>query len=95
MSQFEHAFPVPPDQGLMPETSAPLKTVWILDFTHDEKTKGIVMSQSRMREIEGIVNPFSHNSMQNPMGMVGQSSFSSGSWVDLVVCVHRLLATTD
>lgn len=45
------------------------------------------MSQSRMREIEGIVNPFSHSSMQNPMGMVGRSSFGSGSWIDLVVCI--------
>lgn len=91
MSQFEHSFPVPTGQGATQETPALPRTVWILDFTHDEKTKGIVMSQSRMREIEGIVNPFSHSSMQNPMGMVGRSPFGSGSWIDLVVCVLHVL----
>lgn len=69
----EHAFPRSADEvsGLH---------VWMLDFTQGGKYPGIIMSQSRMREIELIVNPLS--------GMEGNShmlSFRTGSWVDLLV----------
>lgn len=69
----EHAFPRSTDEvsGLH---------IWMLDFTQGGKYPGIVMSQSRMREIELIVNPLS--------GMEGDSHmlpFRTGSWVDLLL----------
>jgi len=55
---------------------------WILDFTENGKYPGVVMSQSRMREIELVVNPFSS---MNHMNTVGMMSFGAGSWVGLLV----------
>ncbi|EDR09142.1 uncharacterized protein LACBIDRAFT_296470 [Laccaria bicolor S238N-H82] len=69
----EHAFPRPADEVSQLH-------VWMLDFTQGGKYPGIVMSQSRMGEIELIVNPLS--------GMEGNShmlSFRTGSWVDLLL----------
>lgn len=56
---------------------------WFLDFTDGGKFPGVVMGQSKMREIETIVNPlgagFDH------VDGISSITFGSGSWVDLLV----------
>ncbi len=55
---------------------------WALDFTAGGKYAGVVVSQSRMREIELVVNPFSG---MDQMGDVPMMAFGTGSWIDLLV----------
>ncbi|RPD73523.1 hypothetical protein L226DRAFT_101651 [Lentinus tigrinus ALCF2SS1-7] len=55
---------------------------WILDFTEGGKYPGVVMSQSRMREIEFVINPFNEMGGMDNVPML--SSFGAGSWVDLL-----------
>ena len=55
---------------------------WILDFTEEGKHPGVIMSQSRMRDIELVVNPLS---AINHMDTTGMISFGGRSWVDLLV----------
>lgn len=55
---------------------------WVLDFTDGGQHSGITMSQSRMREIELVVNPLSGMSHIDSMPMM---AFGSGSWLDLLV----------
>ncbi|KAF7375971.1 hypothetical protein MSAN_00011700 [Mycena sanguinolenta] len=55
--------------------------VWILDFTHGGKFPGVVVSQSRMREMELVVHPLSG---MDAMGL-GMMSFGTGSWVALLL----------
>ncbi|THH32518.1 hypothetical protein EUX98_g1705 [Antrodiella citrinella] len=55
---------------------------WFLDFTDGGSHRGVVMSQSRMREIETIVNPLSG---MEGSGSVGMMNFSVGNWVDLLL----------
>lgn len=69
-------------------TESSSQHTWILDFTEAGKYSGVVMSQSRMRDIELVINPFS---VMNQMNEVGMMSFGTGSWVDLLVrsiCYH-------
>ena len=54
---------------------------WFLDFTDGDKCSGVVMSQSRMREIEMIVNPLG---VGLDPGMPSMS-FATGSWVEWLV----------
>ncbi|RDX52741.1 hypothetical protein OH76DRAFT_1400002 [Lentinus brumalis] len=56
---------------------------WILDFTEGGKYPGIVMSQSRMREIEFVINPF--NEMGGMDNVPMMPSFGAGSWVDILL----------
>ncbi|KAI0062844.1 hypothetical protein BV25DRAFT_1915595 [Artomyces pyxidatus] len=52
--------------------------VWTLEFA----APGVVMSQSRMREIEGIVNPLSEiGNVGNGTGM----TFGASNWVDILL----------
>ncbi|KAI0789099.1 hypothetical protein C8Q75DRAFT_718813 [Abortiporus biennis] len=53
---------------------------WFLDFTEVGKHKGVVMSQSRMREIELIVNPLSNLGVGN-----GVHAMRIVRWVDLLM----------
>jgi hypothetical protein len=83
-SELEHIFPQTSD---LPGTSDGTDSItgqhiWVLDFTDGGKRPGIVMSQSRMRDIELVVNPLS--GMDN-LSSVGMLSFTTGSWVDLIV----------
>ncbi|KAI8999049.1 hypothetical protein BD414DRAFT_512589 [Trametes punicea] len=55
---------------------------WLLDFTGGGRYPGVVMSKSRMHEIEVVVNPFSE---LDHMDNVQMMSFSTGSWVDLLL----------
>ena len=59
---------------------------WFLDFTDGGKHPGVVMSQSRMREIETIVNPLGTGF--SPVDAMPLLGLVSGSWVDLLVCVE-------
>ena len=59
---------------------------WFLDFTDGGKCAGVVMSQSRMREIETIVNPLGTGF--SPVDTMPILDFPGGSWVDLLVRSH-------
>ncbi|KAJ4468289.1 hypothetical protein J3R30DRAFT_1695143 [Lentinula aciculospora] len=92
-SDLEHVFPQLAD---LPATALDPannelsgRNVWLLDFTEGGKYPGIVMSQSRMREIELVINPLS--SME-PINTVGMMSFGTGSWVDLLINPSSLVS---
>ncbi|KAK2467821.1 hypothetical protein APHAL10511_000116 [Amanita phalloides] len=63
---------------------------WALDFTLGGRTSGIVLSQSRMREIEMILNPL--GGMDN-LPSVGILSFQPASWVSLLLKPDSPLAS--
>ncbi|KAJ3749186.1 hypothetical protein DFH05DRAFT_1475820 [Lentinula detonsa] len=92
-SDLEHVFPQLAD--LPASTLDPVnnessgRNVWFLDFTEGGKYPGIVMSQSRMREIELVINPLSSMETMNTMGMM---SFGTGSWVDLLINPSSLVS---
>ncbi|KAI0648314.1 hypothetical protein C8Q79DRAFT_905736 [Trametes meyenii] len=77
-ADMEHVFPA------ARETQGPQgqQYTWILDFTDGGKYPGVVMSQSRMHEVELVVNPFSG---MDHMENVQMMSFGTGSWVDLLL----------
>ncbi|KAF8995428.1 hypothetical protein BDQ17DRAFT_1392198 [Cyathus striatus] len=77
-SEFEHVFPHL--EGLSIEESTSYE--WVLDFTGGGSYPGVVMSQSRMRDIELVVNPLSGMDDLNAVSMM---SFGGGSWVDLLL----------
>jgi hypothetical protein len=80
--------PAPPQNTPLSDESY----TWTLDFTTSGKYPGVVMSQSRMRMIECILDP-------SAMGMddVGMMGFGGGqglrSWVDLLVRIPASLGT--
>jgi hypothetical protein len=58
------------------------ETIWCLDFTSGDRFPGIIVAQSRMREIENIIEPmknFGH------MGSEPSMAFGVTSWVDMIV----------
>ncbi|KAG5725899.1 hypothetical protein E4T56_gene5116 [Termitomyces sp. T112] len=83
-SDLEYSFPQTMDQSSAMMVSKDLEAgkqyMWVLDFTDGGKNAGIVMSQSRMREIELIVNPLGGIDTIDPV-----MSFGTGSWVDLLL----------
>ncbi|KAF8170244.1 hypothetical protein K438DRAFT_1854278 [Mycena galopus ATCC 62051] len=76
-SELEHVFP----QTAELTNATDAQHVWILDFTHGGKFPGVVVSQSRMREMELVVHPLSGMDSLS-MGMM---SFGTGSWVALLL----------
>ena len=56
---------------------------WVLDFTHGGKQPGVVTSQSRMKEIELVVNPLGGIDSLN--GVSEMLSFGTVGWIDLLV----------
>lgn len=78
-SDIDHELPHNSDLSPAALSSA---SQWVLDFTENGKYRGVVMSQSRMREIEFIVNPFSGMGHMDNTPMM---SFGTGSWLDLLV----------
>jgi len=56
---------------------------WVLDFTESGKRPGVVTSQSRMKEIELVVNPLGGIDSLN--GVSEMLSFGTLSWVDLLL----------
>ncbi|KAG5646798.1 hypothetical protein DXG03_002175 [Asterophora parasitica] len=82
-SDLEHVFPKTVGQSNSITLSGdPGQYTWMLDFTNGGKNLGIVMSQSRMREIELVVNPLGGIDTLNTVTMM---SFGTGSWVDLLL----------
>ncbi|KAG6811992.1 hypothetical protein H0H92_004957 [Tricholoma furcatifolium] len=81
----EHAFPrtLNPSGGMMssPHLETNKQYSWVLDFTNGGRNLGVVMSQSRMREIELIVNPLGGI---DTMDSVAMMTFGTSSWVDLL-----------
>jgi hypothetical protein len=93
-SELEHVFPQLSDLPSSLDDSIPDavptadRHTWLLDFTSGGKKPGIVMSRSRMRDLELVVNPLSG---MDAFG--GSPVLSLGtSWVDLLVCgtIYRL-----
>ncbi|KAI0781385.1 hypothetical protein BD413DRAFT_464197 [Trametes elegans] len=77
-AEMEHVFPAAREaQGPQGQ-----QFTWVLDFTDGGKCLGVVMSQSRMREIELVVNPFSG---MDHIENVQTPSFVTSSWVNLLV----------
>lgn len=58
---------------------------WVLDLTEGGKYPGVVLSQTRMREIELLLNPLSG---MDQMHGVHPMAFGMGSWLDLLVSSH-------
>lgn len=89
-SRLDHLFPhidnfgVALNHGGTTSTEPPY--AWILDFTEDGKRKGVVMSQSRLKEIELVINPLGvGNTLHGVADML-----SLGSWIDLLVCYYYM-----
>lgn len=57
---------------------------WVLDLTEGGKYPGVVLSQTRMREIELLLNPLSG---MDQLHGVHPIAFGMGSWLDLLVSV--------
>lgn len=53
---------------------------WILDFTGDGQSPGVVMSQTRMREIEGLVKQDTGFDVPDAM-----MTLNTQSWINLLV----------
>ena len=72
-----------PQVAQLPGTplAAPAPT-WVLDFTEGGRYPGVVMSQTRMREIELLLNPLSG---MDQLHGVHPMAFGMGNWLDLLV----------
>jgi hypothetical protein len=82
--EINHIFPQLP-ASLQNTPSSGESVTWNLDFTSSGQYPGVVMSQSRMRAIECVLDPEG----MSGMGDVGMMGFGGGqglrSWVDLLV----------
>lgn len=56
---------------------------YVLDFTDGGREPGVVMSQSRMREIEMVLNPFGDMSPDSQVSIMGAAA--APSWVDMLL----------
>ena len=56
--------------------------VWMLDFTDGGRSPGVIMTHSRMREIQQVIDP---SSASNSMGLGVTMPPLSGNWVGLLV----------
>lgn len=86
-TELEHIFPQAVDSSIPAFGTSDTLTsqqIWMLDFTDSGKYPGVVMSQSRIRDIEMVVNPLSGMVGLNSVGIL---SFGTRSWVDLLVCI--------
>lgn len=84
--EIEYTFPQLPQTPNAATSSEETHYAWALDFTSSGRHRGVVMSQSRMREIECVVDPGSASDMDS-LGMMdfGDGLGGSPSWVDLLV----------
>lgn len=95
-SDFDHSFPQLDGFGIevtsQDQTPQSEPYAWVLDFTEGGKRSGVVLSQSRMKAIELVVNPLGGgDGLSNVSDIL---SFGIGSWVDLLVRRFYLLFTT-
>ena len=79
--QFGDNFSVAVDSQDSSAFSGPY--TWVLDFTHGGKRSGVVTSQSRMKEIELVVNPLGGTDSLNDVSEM--LSFGTVGWIDLLV----------
>lgn len=89
VSELDHNFPQFGDNFSVAvdshdSNSAPY--TWVLDFTHGGKRPGVVTSQSRMKEIELVVNPLGGTDSLN--GVSEMLSFGTVGWIDLLVRLY-------
>ena len=90
-AELDHTFPQLDSFGvgiMASDTSSETAPhAWVLDFTDGGKRPGVVMSQSRMKAIELVVNPLGGG--DGLPGVADMLSFGTGSWVDLLVSKHN------
>jgi hypothetical protein len=86
-SDIDYTFPQIVDEILLSDEPGSGLYEWVLDFTANGKTEGVVVSQSRMREIELVLNPL--GGMGSMDVMTTLQVFRGKSWVDLLVCLTR------
>ncbi|TFK25519.1 hypothetical protein FA15DRAFT_703621 [Coprinopsis marcescibilis] len=79
----EHMFPQLADDLMLTDTVDPGQYEWVLDFTDSGKGPGVILSQSRMREIELVLNPLGGMGSLEPVNNV--RPFHTLSWVDLLL----------
>lgn len=56
---------------------------YVVDFTDGGKYPGVVMSQSRMKEIEMVLNPFGGMASENHVSIMATDA--APTWVDILV----------
>ncbi|KAF4598401.1 hypothetical protein EYR38_006803 [Pleurotus pulmonarius] len=80
----DHAFPqyFPPDANSMNNAADAPKEhyAWILDFTGDGQSPGVVMSQTRMREIESLVKQDTGSDVSDSM-----MTLNTQSWINILL----------
>ncbi|KAL4267004.1 Mediator complex subunit 1 [Pleurotus pulmonarius] len=79
----DHAFPqyFPPDANSMNAADVPKEHyAWILDFTGDGQSPGVVMSQTRMREIESLVKQDTGSDVSDSM-----MTLNTQSWINILL----------
>lgn len=67
-----------------PGSQGAVEARFYLDFTDGGKYPGVIMSQTRMREIETLVNPLAGIDQIDNVPLMS-TTFGAGSWVDLLV----------
>lgn len=80
-ADLDHSFPQLDGFGMEENSSPPFS--WVLDFTAGGKRPGVIMSQSRMKSIELVVNPLGGDGIGGVV--TDMMSFGTGSWVDHLV----------
>ncbi|KAF8904383.1 hypothetical protein CPB84DRAFT_1772896 [Gymnopilus junonius] len=90
--ELDHSFPQLDGFGV--EVTAQETNIephaWVLDFTDAGKRPGVVVSQSRMKAIELVVNPLGGG--DGLPGVTDMLSFGTGSWIDLLLNPGNLVS---
>ncbi|KZP34267.1 hypothetical protein FIBSPDRAFT_809370 [Athelia psychrophila] len=93
------SFAQPDDKRIFPQihpqeqvvASAHETYAWTLDFTSSGKSPGVVISQSRMRQIERVLYPAASVDSMSDIGLI---SFGTGSrdrdWVDMLLAMPEV-----
>ena len=81
-NRMDHTFPSPSTANITDPGH-----VWVLDFTSRGLTPGVVLSQTRMREIEGVINPLGDLGSIQAAGPISFST--SRTWLDMVLSPHQ------
>ncbi|THH05353.1 hypothetical protein EW145_g4857 [Phellinidium pouzarii] len=81
LAALDHSFTSP--SSLSNVNLKSTRDIWILDFTNGGRSDGIVMTHSRMREIQQVLDPGS--SIGGGMGLGMQIPPLPGSWVGLLI----------
>ncbi|KAL5528641.1 hypothetical protein ACEPAF_7777 [Sanghuangporus sanghuang] len=86
LAALDHTLATPPFIPMKDSGSGtdPMQDVWMLDFTEGGHSSGIVMTHTRMREVQQIIDPLNAGS---GMGFAIQMQMPPlpGSWVGLLI----------